>query len=293
MIIKYALLFLFLTIQSAFACEVLLPYQMLVFSADQSGKNVYQAKNCDAKVTDDLHQIVSGLEGRVAAYQLKEMMNSRGHLVEIAPQSVVIQQFRTVIRDQLLLPPGVQVKETRSINMPGILALPAGDKIEVSCIGCLYGTQQPLNVTVLGFDGSRQAMMASADFKKMVKAFRLTSALPSFSSVNDTNILKEEYIETIPHTDLITDVEMLKFYKTNKPLKAGEILKKSDLNAVNLVRAGLKTDVVLENQMIRIKTSGISRGNGTIGELVEVYHPQKNKKYQGRVIDINKVLVEL
>ena len=135
--------------------------------------------------------------------------------------------------------------------------------------------------------------MASADFKKMVKAFRLTSALPSFSSVNDTNILKEEYVETIPHTDLITDVEMLKFYKTNKPLKAGEILKKSDLNAVNLVRAGLKTDVVLENQMVRIKTSGISRGNGTIGELVEVYHPQKNKKYLGKVIDINKVLVEL
>lgn len=292
MIIKFAILFLFLTVQ-AFACEVILPYQMLVFSSEQSGKNVYQIKNCDSKVSDDLHQIVSGLEGRVASFQLKEMMNTRGHQIEIAPQSVIIQQFRTVIRDQLLLPPGVQVKETRSINMPGILALPAGDKIEVSCIGCLFGTQQSLNVAVLGFDGSRQSMLASADFKKMVKAFRLTAALPSFSSVNDMNILKEEYIETIPHTDLITDVDSLKFYKTNKPLKAGEILKKSDLNAVNLVRAGLKTDVVLENQMVRIKTSGISRGNGTIGELVEVYHPQKNKKYQGRVIDINKVLVEL
>lgn len=292
MIIKFIALFLFLTVQ-AFACEVNLPYQMLVFSTEQSGKNVYQEKNCDSKVSDDLHQIITGLEGRVASFQLKEMMNSRGHQIEITPQSVMIQQFRSVIRDQLLLPPGVQVKETRSINSPGILALPAGDKVEVSCIGCLFGTQQSLNVTIVGFDGTRQAMMASADFKKMVKAFRLTAALPSFSSVNDTGILKEEFIETIPHTDLITDVEMLKFYKTNKPLKAGEILKKSDLNAVNLVRAGLKTDVVLENQLVRIKTSGISRGNGTIGELVEVYHPQKNKKYQGRVIDINKVLVEL
>lgn len=292
MIIKFIALFLFLTVQ-AFACEVLLPYQMLVFSSEQSGKNVYQIKNCDSKASDDLHQIITGLEGRVASFQLKEMMNSRGHQIEIGPQSVMIQQFRTIIREQLLLPPGVQVRETRSINSPGIFALPAGDKVEVSCIGCLYGTQQSLNITVVGFDGTRQSMMASADFKKMVKAFRLTSALPSFSSVNDTTILKEEYIETIPHTDLITDVEMLKFYKTNKPLKAGEILRKSDLNAVNLVRAGLKTDVVLENQMVRIKTSGISRGNGTIGELVEVYHPQKNKKYQGRVIDINKVLVEL
>ena len=127
----------------------------------------------------------------------------------------------------------------------------------------------------------------------MVKAYRLTSPLASFSSLNDSDILKEEYIESIPHTDIITDMESLKFYKTNKPIKAGEILKASDLNAINLVRAGLKTDVVLENQMVRIKTQGISRSNGTIGELVEVYHPQKNKKYLGKVIDINKVLVEL
>ena len=88
-------------------------------------------------------------------------------------------------------------------------------------------------------------------------------------------------------------MDSLKFYKTNKPLRTGEILKLSDLNAINLVRAGLKTDVVLENQMVRIKTQGICRSNGTIGELVEVYHAQKNKKYLGRVVDINKVLVEL
>lgn len=290
---KYLVLFLILATQSALACEVFLPYQMIVFNEEASGKNIYQIKDCNAKVADDLHQIVTGLEGRVASYQFKEMLTSRGHNVDVNPPSVLIQQFRTLVREQLLLPPGVQVKSTRAVNLPGALALPAGDKMEISCSSCLFGSQQPLNVSIVGFDGSKQTMTVTADFKKMVKAYRLISPLASFSSINDKNILKEEYIESIPHTDLITDYDTLKFYKTNKPLRAGELIKKSDLNAVNLVRAGLKTDVVLENQAIRIKTQGISRGNGTIGELVEVYHPQKNKKYQGRVIDINKVLVEL
>ena len=290
---KYAFLFLAFLTQWASACEVHLPYQLLVFNDDKSGKEIYQAKNCDVSALETLHQIVTGLEGRVASFQLKEMMNARGHEVEVQPQSIFIQQFRSLIRDQLTLPTGVQVKATSPINMPGILALPAGDKIEISCSTCLYGTQQPLSVSIMGFDGSRQSLYATADFKKLVKAYRLTSALPSFSSINANEVLKEEYIESIPHTDLITNIEVLAFYKTNKPLKAGEILKTSDLNAVNLVKAGLKTEVVLENQMIRIKTQGISRSNGTIGELVEVYHPQKNKKYQGRVVDINKVLVEL
>jgi flagella basal body P-ring formation protein FlgA len=187
----------------------------------------------------------------------------------------------------------MQVKATHLTNQTGFLALAAGDNLELSCGSCLFGSLQPLNVIVHGFDGSKRTLYATADFKKMVKAFRLVSPLASFSSLDDTTLLKEEYTESIPHTDLITDREILKFYKTNKPLMAGELLKRSDLNAINLVRAGLKTDVVLENQMIRIKTQGISRGNGTFGELVEVYHPQKNKKYQGKVVDINKVLVEL
>lgn len=290
---NYIILFFILLIQTAMACEVRLPNQLVIFNDELGGLDIYQAQNCETKVLEDLHRTITGLEGRIAAFQLKEMMTSRGHQVEINPQSIVIQQFKTIIRDQLPLPTGMQVKATHLTNQTGFLALSTGDNLELSCGSCLFGSLQPLNVIVHGFDGSKRTLYATADFKKMVKAYRLVSPLASFSSLDDTNLLKEEYTESIPHTDLITDRESLKFYKTNKPLLAGALLKRSDLNAINLVRAGLKTDVVLENQMIRIKTQGISRGNGTIGELVEVYHPQKNKKYQGKVVDINKVLVEL
>jgi flagella basal body P-ring formation protein FlgA len=290
---RYTLLFLLFFTHMALACEVQLPHQLIIFNEDNSGQSAYLSKNCATEITNDLHHIVSKLEGRVASYQLKEMMSARGHAVEISPPSINIHQFKTMVRNQLPLPTGIQVKSTQSVNMSGSLALAAGDKVEISCSSCLYGSQQMLNVAIIGFDGSKQTFFARADFRKMVKAYRLNSSLPSFSSLNETSLLNEEYIESIPHTDLITDMDSLKFYKTNKPLRTGEILKRSDLNAINLVKAGLKTDVILENEMVRIKTSGISRSNGTIGDLVEVFHPQKNKKYQGKVIGVNKVLVEL
>ena len=290
---KYALLFILVSIQAALGCEVRLPHQLIVFSEPTNSVQLIQSVNCSEAAIKDLNETIQSLDGRVASFQLKEMMELKGHNIEVYPQSILVHQFQTLIRDQLHLPSGIQVKATRPASGSSILALPAGDKVEISCLNCLYGTQQPLNVTIIGFDGTRQTLMASADFKKMVKAFRLISPLAAFSSISDSDALKEEYVESIPHTDLVTDADSLKFYKTNKPLKAGELLKKSDLNAVNLVRAGVKTDVVLENQMIRIKTQGISRSNGSIGEFVEVFHPQKNKKYHGKVIDINKVLVEL
>lgn len=270
-----------------------MPHQMIIFGEEPGGRSVFQSKDCNTVALNDLHQIILATEGRIAAYQIQEMMAAKSHPVTITPQSVVVQNLRSLIREQLLLPQGVHVKSTRAQSTPGILGLPAGDRVEVSCTSCLFGTQQPINVTIHGFDGSRQSIWATADFKKMVKAYRLVSPLASFSTLNESSAIREEYVEEIPHTDLITDPSTLKFYVTNKPLRAGELLRRSDLNAVNLVRAGLKTEVVLENQLVRIKTQGISRSNGSIGEFVEVFHPQKNKKYQGKVVDINKVLVEL
>ncbi len=283
---------LIMTSISTWGCSVALPGLMVILGEGQT-QNFFTQKDCsEAKITD-LYQLLTKLDGRISSAQLSEMMSSRGHAgMQFTPYMIQVTQLKSIIREQLLLPAGMQVKATRSVNTGNILALSPGDQLSLSCEACLYGTQQPVNVDIKGFDGTYRSMVVTADFAKMVKAYRTTTYLNSFSDVNQDSI-KEEYVESIPHTDLVSDLSVLKFYKTNKPIRNGELLRLSDLNAVNLVKAGLKTDVILENQMVRIKTQGISRNNGTLGELVEVYHAQKNKKYQGKVIDVNKVLVEL
>jgi flagella basal body P-ring formation protein FlgA len=290
---KYAFLLAALFAMPVMACEINLPNHV-IFLGEQNPQQTYLQSNCSPESTLEVHEAVMNMDGNVGAYQLNEIMTQRGFPgITFSPQMIKIQHLKNIIREQLLLPAGVHVKTTRSVNTNNVLALSAGDQLEVSCNTCLFGTYQPINLTVKGFDGNRRSLMASADFSKMVRAFRITQPLPSFSEITDKNVLKEEYVEAIPHTDLITDFDSLKYYKTNKPLRTGELLKRSDLNAVNLVKAGLKTEVIIESSQIRIKTDGISRNSGAIGEMVEVYHAQKNKKYLGKVIDVNRVLVEL
>lgn len=289
---KFYFLFALFSI-SASACEVILPSNLLVIGPEFTSRNPYQSNNCDAAVLKEVHEILLDVDGRIASFQMEEMLKSKGHNTIVSPSSIQVQQLKTIIREQLTLPSGTQVYETRSSTTAPIMALSTGDRIEVSCLNCLFGMQQPLNFTVNSFDGTKHSHFANADFKKMVRAYRLISATPSFSDLNHSLSLTEAYVEAIPHTDLVTEVDNLRFYKTNKPLKAGDLLRRSDLNALNLVKAGLRTEVILENSLVRIKTQGISRGNGAIGETVEVFHQEKNKKYQGKVVDINKVLVEL
>jgi flagella basal body P-ring formation protein FlgA len=286
------IVFFFLMIPAVFACEISMPYRLVVMGEDPAGQSPVNASNCNEEALKTFHQLLTGLEGRISSSQLTEMMANKGHTIRIDQHMVQIQNLKSFIRDQLSIPGGVHVKATYPVNNSNFLALAPGDQLQISCSACLWGTKQPLNISVAGFDGTRKDFIAVADFGKMVRAFRLIRPLTSFSEITVYDI-KEEFTEAVPHTEFISDVQNLRYYKTNKPLRSGELLKTADLNAMNLVKAGLKTEVVLENAMVRIKTSGISRANGAFGDTVEVWHPQKNKKYQGRVIDNNKVLVEL
>ncbi len=257
-----------------------------------TGQSPLVTANCSDETVKEFHRTLTSLEGRISATQLTEIMNVKNHVIKIDQNMVQIQNLKTFIREQLPIPAGVHVKNTWALNSSNFIALAPTDQLQLYCSGCMWGIRQTINVTLVGFDGTRRELVTVADFGKMVRAFRLTRPLNSFSEITVYDV-KEEYTEAVPHTEFISDVQNLRYYKSNKPLKSGELLRISDLNALNLVKAGLKTEVVLENDMVRIKTSGISRGNGALGDTVEVYHPQKNKKYQGKVIDNNKVLVEL
>ena len=284
--------FFMLLAKLSMACEVHLPQHLVILGETSDFNQSLTHTGCSDATMKEVNATLNSVEGKITSFQFSEILKSKNHNVLVQPNFVQVQHLRHLVREQLLMPAGVQLRSSTALNSPNYIAVSAGDRVEIQCIGCLYGTQQPLNINVIGFDGNNRSLTVHANFKKMVKAYRLVGFQPAFSEINSGS-LKEEYVESIPHTDLITNLDTLRFYKVNKPLRSGELLRQSDLNAIDLVKAGLTTEVIIENELVRLKTSGISRSNGTLGQLVEVFHPQKNKKYQGKVIDINKVLVEL
>lgn len=283
-------LFFILAAKLSIACEVHLPQNLVILGETSDFSQVIQQTGCNEETLQLVNKTLSSVEGKMTSFQFAEMMKTPN--VTIQPNFIQVQHLKNLVREQLMIPPGVQLRSSEAVNSPNYIAVAPGDRVEVQCLGCLYGTQQPLNINVIGFDGSNRSMTVKADFKKMVRAYRVLSFHPAFSEIESSS-LHEEFVESIPQTDLVTNMETLKFYKINKPLKAGDLLRQADLNAISLVKAGVKTDVIIENELVKLKTSGISRSNGAIGEFVEVFHQQKNKKYYGKVIDINKVLVEL
>ena len=293
MITKLLIVFFFI-ICSAFAdaCEVYLPGHLVILGQTSSFEQSIKQSECSSETILEINNTINSVEGKITSFQFSEILKLKNHDVTVQPALIQVQHLNHLVRDQIMMPAGIQMRSSEAVNAQNYLVLSPGDRVQVQCLGCLFGSQQTLNVKVLGFDGTDKALTVKADFKKMVKAYRVLGFHPAFSPITATS-LKEEFVESIPHTDLITNLDTLHFFKVNKPIRSGELLRQSDLNAINLVRAGTKTEVIIENEHVRLKTEGISRSNGILGELVEVFHPQKNKKYLGKVIDINKVSVEL
>jgi hypothetical protein len=286
------LIFLFLVGVPALACEVHLPDHLVILGNSSHFTQSLKHNDCSDLTLEEINQTLQAVEGKITSFQFEEILKSKDHTVLIHPKLIQVQHLKHLVRDQLMLPTGIQLRSSEAVNSANYLAIAPGDKVQVECLGCLFGSQQPLNVKVLGFDGSNKSLTVKADFKKMVRAYRVLGFHPAFSEITSSS-LKQEYVESIPHTDLITNLDTLKFFKLNKPVKNGELLRQSDLNSLNLVRAGVSTEVIIENKHVRLKTQGISRSSGSLGDFVEVFHPQKKKKYLGKVIDVNKVLVEL
>lgn len=277
---------------SAVACEVHLPQHFVILGDAPDFTAAATHTGCSEHALKDVNETLRSVDGKITSFQLAGLLKTKNHEVLFQPNLINIEHFKSLVREQLMLPAGVQLHSSEAQNSPDFLTLNDGETVEVECADCLFGSKQPLNVKISGIDGTVKTLMVTADFKKMVKAYRVTSFHPAFAEISTTS-LKEEYVEVIPHTALVTNIDTLKFFKLNKPVRAGELLRQSDLNALSLVKAGVKTEVVIENDLVKLKTSGICRSNGSLGEYVEVFHPQKNKKYLGKVIDINKVLVEL
>lgn len=282
----------FIFYKIALGCNVQLPERMLLISDNPEQTNLFDHIECEKETIDSLKETIHSIDGKITNTQLTDLLLSKGYKTSIQPSLIEVEHLKKIIREKLTTPPNIFIENFDFKNQEGYLSLKNFDQLILSCTPCHFSSQEFINLKILSANGSEVSHKFSADFKKTIKAYRFKKFHHAFSDVDPSSLEPTTASET-PYTEVFHNLEQIMFYKTNKPIKPGELLRVSDLSPINIVRGGSKIDVIIENNLIRIKTNGISRGNGGIGQIVEIFQPDQNKKYQAKVIDFNKVLVEL
>ena len=92
--------------------------------------------------------------------------------------------------------------------------------------------------------------------------------------------------------NVLTTLDNINFYKTNKTIVQNAVVSNMDLQAVNLINFGTPVNVTLKNDNIALQRTAMPLRSARFGETIELKGPN-NKNIAGKVVDFNKVVIEL
>ena len=124
---------------------------------------------------------------------------------------------------------------------------------------------------------------------KVVKAYRNIS----FQQKNlDPKDFYFEEVLTMSPENVLTTLDNISFYKSNKTILQNSVVSNLDIQAINLVNYGTPASVTLKSDSISLQRTAMPVRSARFGESVELKGPN-NKNITGKVVDFNKVEIVL
>lgn len=291
---KRTILTLLMTMMtSTMACEIDGP-KMVIFNQKKSSSkpsSAFSFKNCDSSQKEKLLGFLNDFEGTLsyrsilAETGLKVRLNSQTELIEL---------------NSLLNSRIEKDKEWRFISTKltgqndGVIKISQEESLSLRCDQCSNTGTKNIKVEVYNALKSRyRYLWAQTDLAAKTTALYPVRSIP----VNNTALAPSDFEKkVIYHTrpeQFFTQPNQLVFYKVNKPKSKGEPIKFQDLTPVNLVKMGQPTTVILKNGAIRLETTAISSQSGKLGQQIRLKNSKSKRTIIGKVINFNKVEVEL
>jgi flagella basal body P-ring formation protein FlgA len=283
-----SLIFITSQVHANTACKVV-SFPKIIKLNKVLDESIIKESNCSQEIKNNFVDFISGASGDLDSRHLTQIFKMEYKTeIELSPEKVSVQPINDVIIDLIKIPRNLTLDKTSSLYGQSSLNLSPSDHLQATCNNCetagsknikLLVNKSPIwfSVEILS---KRHGLVINSEINPFAQ--RLTSAMFTHTAIFDDG-----------RDHLFNDIKNIHFYKANKKLVKGKILKSTDLSPITLVRLGQKIKVVLKGQNIALKSSAIARQQGKFGDYIEVYNQKTNRKINAQVIDFNTVMVEL
>ncbi len=299
--ILFALLFLVL-IQSAHAelpsCDFELYSKIyrLEPNAYLNNTDVIHSFDCDNNVSNKITQIISNSNGSIGADFLKsEIKKDFPNLnITISPRKISLLDLNSTLRDHLTSDSNLFFINSKSLNGLKTIGLTDGEQIKIICDNCNSFGEKNIKIDISNsLTNSNRALWFTSRLMAKISVFKAKRNLSFQQKHLNPEDFYSDYIFTGAPENLLTTIENIHFYKVNKTILQGSPISNLDLQAVNLINFGTPVQVILKNQNINLHKTAIPNRSAYFGETIELKNPNNNKIIAGKVIDYNKVVIEL
>jgi flagella basal body P-ring formation protein FlgA len=296
---KYFLLTIFLmsTNSNASECKIELFSKVYRLAENQAlqARDIINNSDCPPEVTNQLATLVSSSVGTVGVDFFKNELQKDFADIQLnfSTTKLSLLNLHSVLRDQLLPNTNLFFTQARSLNGLSTLGLVDGEQIRAICDSCQSFGEKTIKIDITNIvSNTNRALWFSSKIMAKIKVVKANRGI-SFQqkNLNPKDFYFDEVLTMNPD-NVLTSLDNISFYKTNKTIMQNSIVSNLDLQAVNLVNYGTPVIVTLKNNTISLQKSTMPIRSARFGESVELKGPN-NKNITGKVVDFNKVVIEL
>lgn len=281
---------------NAFAAECSIEFYSKIYKINSSAVQIkdYVKKNsCPETALFKLNKFIQNVDGVVHANIIKEELSGIAENVEIKPNKISIANLDSHLKDKLFPVSELSLTMLKSLENKSAIAISETETLEINCNNCASLGDKNIQLTIKSpLAATQKNFWISA---KLVTAIEVLKAKNNINfqqtglNINDFSL---EKIHTDKPEDYVVDAKNLNFYKPNRIILKDAYLTRMDILAVNLVNYGTPVKGLYKINGLTLEKNFMPTRSARLNETVELNGAQ-NKKIYGKVVDFNKVEIEL
>jgi flagella basal body P-ring formation protein FlgA len=250
--------------------------------------SIIKNTNCSSDIINNFISLVTNANGKLNASYLSHIFQQEFNItVKLSPKNIQVKPLKNLIEDKFATTRKL-VSSVKSLYGKSSLNLENGEALDIKCSNCDGNGEK--NIQVISKNGKT---WISATFLTRSSAFRVKRTLNRISPILLATDFEQINTSDRGRTRYFTDINNIKFYQLNKDLRKGDLVKSHDLSPKRLVNYGQKVKLTIKNKFINLKTIGIAKKSGKIGDFIEIQNPKSKKVFLGKITDFNKAVVDL
>ena len=302
MMIKLTFLYLFSFCASAFAdefkCSIELYSKVYRLDSTQelAANDISYKNDCDISVLNKLSQIISTSSGTVGVDFLSRELSKDfpKFNIQISPRKLSLLELNSTLRDQLTNETNLYFLDTKSLNGIKTLGLVEHEQLKSNCESCNSFGEKNIKIDIVNsMANSTRTLWFSSKIMAKIKVFKAKRNLSFQQGHLEAVDFYQDEIFTGNPENVLTSIDNIHFYKANRTIIQGAAVSNLDLQPVNLINYGTPVNVILKNQNINLQRTAMPSRSAQFGETIELKNPSNNKIIAGKVVDYNKVVIEL
>lgn len=288
---------------------------ILLFILIYAAKSLAQENNCYFKTAEKIYYAQKAMvkandlsldtdcPDEILAQVSKELLDVSGTIpssyieekipgVTLSPNRLTIDSLENLIRAKLALDESVVIDQVRGTGK-NIFLLASNEQLNFSPPNQILGQTTIAVEKIDALNPGQQKFWLSVIFKNKVMALVAKQGLDRANGALKPEWFKRQEIVTEYPDRVFVQFDRINHFSLNRSIAPGHILLRAEARELPLVTYGVPASVLIEGKGIQLNGMALPMKTANFGDYIQLKNPRSQKTISAKVVDYNKVQIQL